>query len=117
MIFAASRRLGSRVPKLIWEKDGVKLSAGFIVSRNRSETDAVMAELKRRISRQIVNFRGLCPTGSCGRMYSTLFCSARSEPLNAEVPAGDGNRTREKQHAAEMQRQEPPICAGSDASH
>jgi hypothetical protein len=40
--------LGSRVLKLIWEKDGMKLSSGFIVSRNQQETEAVMADLKRR---------------------------------------------------------------------
>ena len=42
--------LGSRVLKLIWEKDGMKLSSGFIVSRNQQETEAVMAEPERRFS-------------------------------------------------------------------
>jgi hypothetical protein len=41
---------GSRVLKLIWEKDGMRLSSGFIVSRNQQETEAVMADLKRRFS-------------------------------------------------------------------
>ena len=42
--------LGPRVLKLIWEKDGMKLSSGFIISRNQQETEAVMADLKRRCS-------------------------------------------------------------------
>ena len=42
--------LGSRVLKLIWEKDGMKLSSGFIVARNQQETEAVMADLKRLFS-------------------------------------------------------------------
>lgn len=42
--------LASRVLKLIWEKDGIKLSSGFIVSRNQQETEAVMADLKRLFS-------------------------------------------------------------------
>ena len=45
--------LGSRVLKLIWEKDGMKLSSGFIISRNQQETEAVMADLKRRCSRAL----------------------------------------------------------------
>jgi len=40
----------SRVLKLIWEKDGMNLSSGFIVSRNQQETEVVMADLKRRFS-------------------------------------------------------------------
>jgi len=40
---------GTRALKLIWEKHGVKLSSGFVVSRNRQETEAVMADLKRRL--------------------------------------------------------------------
>ena len=42
--------LGPRVLKLIWEKDGMKLSSGFIISRNQQETEAVMADLKRQCS-------------------------------------------------------------------
>jgi hypothetical protein len=42
--------LGSRVLKLIWENDGMKLSSGFIVSRNQQETEAVMRDLNRRFS-------------------------------------------------------------------
>ncbi len=42
--------LGPRVLKLIWEKDGMKLSSGFIISRNQQETEAIMADLKRRCS-------------------------------------------------------------------
>ena len=42
--------LGSRVLKLVWEKDGMKLSSGFIVARNQQETEAVMADLKRLFS-------------------------------------------------------------------
>jgi hypothetical protein len=42
--------LGARVLKLIWEKDGMRLSSGFIVSRNQQETEAVTADLKRRLS-------------------------------------------------------------------
>ena len=42
--------LGPRVLKLIWEKDGMKLSSGFIVARSRQETEAVMVDLKRLLS-------------------------------------------------------------------
>ncbi len=42
--------LGSRVVKLVWERDGVNLSSGFIVSRTQQETQAVAADLKRRFS-------------------------------------------------------------------
>ena len=42
--------LRSQVLKLIWERDGMKLSSGFIVSRNQRETEAVMADLKSRLS-------------------------------------------------------------------
>ena len=42
--------LGPRVLKFIWEKDDMKLSSGFIISRNQQETEAVMADLKRRCS-------------------------------------------------------------------
>jgi len=40
--------LGSQVLKLNWEKDDMKLSSGFIFSRNQQETEAVMADFKRR---------------------------------------------------------------------
>ncbi|UCG22365.1 MAG: hypothetical protein JSU80_07265 [Deltaproteobacteria bacterium] len=36
-----------RVLKIIWEKDGMILSSGFIVARNQQETEIVMADLKR----------------------------------------------------------------------
>lgn len=42
--------LGAWVLKLIWEKDGMKLSSGFVVSRNQQETEAVMADLEGRFS-------------------------------------------------------------------
>ena len=42
--------LGPRALKLIWEKDGMRLSSGFIVSRNQQDTEAVMADLKHRFS-------------------------------------------------------------------
>ena len=42
--------LGSRVLKLIWEKDGMRLSSGFIISRNQQKTEALMADLKHRFS-------------------------------------------------------------------
>ena len=35
------------VLKLIWEKDGRLLSSGFIVAKDRQETEAVMGALKR----------------------------------------------------------------------
>ena len=38
------------VLKIIWEKDGQLLSSGFIVARDRQETEMVMAALKRLIS-------------------------------------------------------------------
>ena len=47
---AGRRLLRSRVLKLIWEKDGMKLSSGFIVARNQQETEAVMADLQRLCS-------------------------------------------------------------------
>ena len=40
--------LGSRVIKLIWEKGDMKLSSGFIISRNQQETEMVMADFIRR---------------------------------------------------------------------
>ena len=42
--------LGSRVLKLIWQKEGMKLTSGFIVSRNHQDTEAVMADLMRILS-------------------------------------------------------------------
>ncbi len=42
--------LGSRVLKLIWHKDGMILSSGFIVARNQQETEIVMADLKRLLT-------------------------------------------------------------------
>jgi hypothetical protein len=38
-----------RVLKIIWEKEGMILSSGFIVARNQQETEIVMADLKRLI--------------------------------------------------------------------
>lgn len=35
------------VLKMIWEKDGRLLSSGFIVARDRLETEMVMAEIER----------------------------------------------------------------------
>ncbi len=35
------------VLKIIWEKDGMSLSSGFIVARDRQETEMVMAALKQ----------------------------------------------------------------------
>lgn len=42
--------LRSPVLKLIWENDGMKLSSGFIFSRNKEETEALMVEFKRFLS-------------------------------------------------------------------
>jgi hypothetical protein len=39
-----------RVLKIIWEKDGMILSSGFIVARNQQETEIVMADLKRLLT-------------------------------------------------------------------
>jgi hypothetical protein len=39
-----------KVLKMIWEKDGQLLSSGFIVARDRQETEVVMAALKRPLS-------------------------------------------------------------------
>ena len=41
--------LGSRVLKMIWEKDGIKLSSGFVVSRNQIDTEAIGDEIKRKL--------------------------------------------------------------------
>ena len=40
---------GRQLIKLVWEKDGVILSSGFIVSRNQAETVKVLADLKRMV--------------------------------------------------------------------
>jgi hypothetical protein len=47
---AGRRLLKQRVLKLIWEKDGLILSSGFIVAGNRQETEKVMADLKRLVT-------------------------------------------------------------------
>ena len=47
---AARWIFGSRVLKSIWEKEGIKLSSGFIVCRNQQETEALMDDLKLRFS-------------------------------------------------------------------
>ena len=39
-----------KVLKMIWQKDGLLLSSGFIVARNRQETEEVMAALRRLLS-------------------------------------------------------------------
>jgi hypothetical protein len=41
---------GQRVLKMIWEKDGMILSSGFIVARNQQETEIVMADLQRLLN-------------------------------------------------------------------
>lgn len=38
------------VLKILWEKEGMSLSSGFIVARDHRETQIVMAALKRLIS-------------------------------------------------------------------
>jgi hypothetical protein len=38
------------VLKILWEKDGMSLSSGFIVARDSQETKVVMAALKRLIA-------------------------------------------------------------------
>ena len=38
-----------RVLKIIWEKEGLILSSGFIVARNHEETEIIMADLQRLI--------------------------------------------------------------------
>jgi hypothetical protein len=42
--------LGPRVLKLIWQKDGMILSSGFIVARNQRDTETVMADLTRLVT-------------------------------------------------------------------
>jgi hypothetical protein len=44
--------LRSPVLKLIWQKDGIKLSSGFIVSQNQQGTEAFIADLSRRLPQQ-----------------------------------------------------------------
>jgi len=39
-----------KVLKILWKKDSLLLSSGFIVARNRQETEGVMAALKRLLS-------------------------------------------------------------------
>jgi hypothetical protein len=41
--------LGHRVMKLIWEKDGLRLSSGFLVSSSPEQAEEVAAELRLRI--------------------------------------------------------------------
>ena len=38
------------VLKLIWEKDGLILSSGFIVARSQQETEIIMADLERLVT-------------------------------------------------------------------
>jgi hypothetical protein len=37
---------GSLIIKLIWNKDGIRLSSGFVVSKNRDETKRIIETLK-----------------------------------------------------------------------
>ena len=47
----AGRRLFRQwVLKLVWEKDGLILSSGFIVARTQQDTEVVMADLKRLVT-------------------------------------------------------------------
>jgi hypothetical protein len=39
-----------RLLKLMWEKDGMILSSGFIVAKNQQETEIVMADLQRLLN-------------------------------------------------------------------
>jgi hypothetical protein len=43
--------LGSPVLKLIWQKDGLRLSSGFIVSGSEEETEAVTESIRDTIGR------------------------------------------------------------------
>jgi hypothetical protein len=36
------------VIKIVWERNGLKLSSGFIVSKDKKETQRLMAELGKR---------------------------------------------------------------------
>jgi hypothetical protein len=38
-----------RVLKFVWEKDGLKLSSGFLVARDQQATEALMAFFRRRM--------------------------------------------------------------------
>ena len=40
---------GGQLIKLVWEKDGLILSSGFIVSREKAENSKVMADMKRMV--------------------------------------------------------------------
>ena len=42
--------LGTPVVKFIWEKDGLQLSSGFLVSRDKHEVESLLSDLKQRIS-------------------------------------------------------------------
>jgi hypothetical protein len=37
---------------MLWEKSGLSLSSGFVVSKNEIDTHNLKAELERRIGRQ-----------------------------------------------------------------
>lgn len=39
---------GRAVIKIVWERNGLKLSSGFIVSKDKKETQRLMAELGKR---------------------------------------------------------------------
>lgn len=41
--------LGNLILKIIWQKDGLKLSSGFIVSKNKNETLKLKQELENMI--------------------------------------------------------------------
>ena len=42
--------MGAPIVKLYWEKEGVRLSSGFLLSRNLAVTESVIADLRERIS-------------------------------------------------------------------
>jgi len=41
---------GHPVMKIVWIKDGLALSSGFLVSKNKEEFSGLLAELRQRIS-------------------------------------------------------------------
>jgi hypothetical protein len=43
--------LGAPIVKLIWEKDGLSLSSGFVLSRDKSQTRQVVEDLGQKIAR------------------------------------------------------------------
>ena len=43
--------IAKRVIKLVWEKDGQTLSSGFILTRNKENTERLKADLELKISR------------------------------------------------------------------